>query len=97
MVLCCESFMQQITMKVRGRVQGVFFRAHTREKAVSLGLTGFVKNAPDGSVEIVAEGDHKELDALEGWCRRGPPLARVTQLEATRQPATGKFKDFRIA
>lgn len=89
--------MQQIVINVRGRVQGVFFRVHTREKAISLGLTGYVKNAPDGSVDIVAEGDPAKLNELEAWCHSGPPLAQVTGLTATRQPATGKFTDFRIA
>lgn len=62
---------------VSGKVQGVFFRAPTREHAVDLGLSGRATNLPDGRVEVIAEGNADALDALEAWLRHGPPSARV--------------------
>ena len=62
---------------VEGRVQGVFFRASTREQALRLGLRGYAKNLHDGSVEVLALGDAAALDELETWLRVGPPKARV--------------------
>ena len=62
---------------VSGRVQGVFYRASTQEKARSLGLAGWVRNLPDGGVELVASGTVAQLDALERWLWQGPPAARV--------------------
>ncbi|HSE12790.1 MAG TPA: acylphosphatase [Rudaea sp.] len=66
---------------VGGRVQGVFFRASAREEALRLGLTGYARNLPDGTVEVVACGDDAALAQLERWLGRGPPLARVTRVE----------------
>lgn len=66
---------------VSGRVQGVFFRASTREQAQRLGLSGHAKNLDDGSVEVVAAGDPEAIDALADWLRQGPPLARVDTVE----------------
>lgn len=62
---------------VSGKVQGVFFRASTRERALDLGLSGRATNLPDSRVEVIAEGDADALDALEAWLRHGPPSARV--------------------
>jgi acylphosphatase len=66
---------------IRGRVQGVFFRAETRERARSLGLRGWVRNMPDGTVEAVFEGEHERIESILIWCRRGPALARVDDVE----------------
>ena len=88
---------QRIELRVTGLVQGVFYRASTQDKARELGLTGWVRNAPDGSVELVAEGDAAALDALERWCHAGPPAARVDRVEASRCAATGEFTRFRVA
>ncbi len=66
---------------VSGRVQGVFFRASTREQALKLGLRGYAKNLPDGRVEVLAEGSATALDALERWLHVGPPMARVESVE----------------
>ena len=71
---------------VSGKVQGVFFRASTREQALKLGLRGHAKNLPDGRVEVLAEGDSSALDALERWLRVGPPMAKV---EAVERSAVG--------
>lgn len=62
---------------VRGRVQGVFFRATTRDKARALGLDGYVRNLPDGRVEVLASGDAEDLESLERFLREGPQMARV--------------------
>ncbi len=69
---------------VRGKVQGVFFRAGTREQAHRLGLCGHARNLADGSVEVIAAGDAQALDALEAWLHEGPPSARVERVE--REP-----------
>ena len=66
---------------VRGRVQGVFFRAEARSRAESLGLAGWVRNAEDGSVEAVFEGDEARVRSMVDWCRRGPSGARVDEVE----------------
>lgn len=68
--------------RVLGRVQGVFFRASAREQALARGLTGWARNLPDGSVEVVACGEEAGLKALHGWLRAGPPRARVTAVRA---------------
>ncbi|MGM0552847.1 MAG: acylphosphatase [Pseudomonadota bacterium] len=73
--------------RVRGRVQGVFFRASTREQAEPLGLAGHARNLPDGSVEVLAVGAPEALDRLGEWLRQGPRMARVEAVEATDEPA----------
>ena len=65
---------------VSGRVQGVFFRAATREQAQRLGLRGHARNLDDGSVEVVVAGDDDAIEALAAWLRHGPPAARVDGL-----------------
>jgi acylphosphatase len=80
---------------VRGRVQGVAFRHHTKLEARRLGLAGWVRNAPDGSVEVWAEGEPAALAELLAFLQRGPPLAQVASIEA-RDAApgaeTGRFR-----
>ena len=86
---------KHISIKVSGRVQGVYYRASTHEEAQRLGLKGFVKNEPDGSVYIEAEGDDAVLNALVAWCKQGPPAARVTNVEI--QEGTWKgFTEFAV-
>ena len=68
---------------VRGRVQGVAYRASTQHKARELGLTGWVRNLEDGSVELEAQGAADVIDALQTWCHRGPSLAKVIGLDRT--------------
>ena len=65
---------------VSGRVQGVFFRASTREQALRLGLRGYAKNLPGGEVEVLVAGSVTAIDALEDWLHEGPPLAQVREL-----------------
>jgi acylphosphatase len=64
-----------------GRVQGVWFRAGTQEQALQLGVCGWVRNCPDGSVEIHAEGEKETLEQFIIWCRKGPPAAQVSNLD----------------
>lgn len=75
--------MKRAQVIVRGSVQGVFFRAETRDRASSLGLGGWVRNAPDGTVEAVFEGDDDRVESMVEWCRRGPPGAHVTDVDVT--------------
>ena len=65
---------------VSGKVQGVFFRASTREQALQLGLSGSARNLGDARVEVIASGDGKAVDALARWLRQGPPSAHVTEV-----------------
>ncbi|MFQ5753655.1 MAG: acylphosphatase [bacterium] len=81
---------------VEGRVQGVFFRAGTREKACSLGLGGWVRNCLDGRVEAVFEGDRVVVEQILKWCRKGPPGAIVRNVEDNWEEATGEFETFSI-
>jgi acylphosphatase len=74
---------------VRGRVQGVFFRASTREQALKLGIAGYAKNLADGSVEVLACGPGQSLDALQEWLRQGPPSARVENVAREAMPEQG--------
>lgn len=74
---------------VSGRVQGVNFRWRTTEAARSRGLAGWVRNLADGRVEAVFEGDREALEAMVDWCRRGPRLARVDDVEVRWEPAEG--------
>ncbi len=75
---------------VRGRVQGVFFRAETRERARSLGVGGWIRNNPDGSVEAVFEGPPERVDLLVGWCRRGPRGAEIESVDVELEEPEGE-------
>ena len=81
---------------VSGRVQGVFFRDHTRRWASSLGLTGWVRNIPDGRVEVLAEGEKENVEGLVSRLRLGPPLANVEDVAVAWEEHKGEFPDFRI-
>ena len=81
---------------VKGRVQGVYFRASTVQQARHLGLTGWVMNRHDGSVEVVAEGRSDRIEELIAGCRQGPPGARVDEVRIERQDFCGEFSEFRI-
>jgi len=79
--------------RVRGRVQGVYFRQSTCERALALGLRGWVMNCADGSVEGLAGGDEAALAALREWLQHGPPAARVDALDwrASDEPLPDTF------
>jgi acylphosphatase len=81
---------------VSGRVQGVSYRASTADEAEGLGLVGWVRNLPDGSVELEAEGPEDAIAALLAWCRKGPPAARVANVAVTERTPTGAEAGFAI-
>jgi acylphosphatase len=80
---------------VKGKVQGVFFRAYTKQKAEELGLRGFVKNNMDGSVYIETEGEENVLREFISWCRKGSPRSKVESVESTTS-ALVNFSSFKI-
>jgi len=82
--------------KVSGRVQGVFFRAGAQREAQRLGLAGWVKNTPEGGVEVHAEGEWPALKRFLDWLRVGPPNAHVKNVEWEAGEATGAFTEFSV-
>jgi acylphosphatase len=76
-------------VRVSGRVQGVFFRASCAREARSLALNGWVRNASDGSVEIVFEGQDAAVEAMTAWCQHGPPAARVEHVDVVDEAPQG--------
>jgi acylphosphatase len=88
--------MSRLRIHVSGIVQGVFFRANTVSVATRLGLKGFVRNLPDGSVEIVAEGEKELLEKLLEWCARGPEGASVIKTEPKWEENKNEFRVFRV-
>lgn len=81
---------------ISGRVQGVFFRACTRDKARELGLKGWVKNLLDGRVEAVFEGEKEKVEEMLSWCREGSPHSMVRKVEMHEEPYTGEFRSFEV-
>lgn len=88
--------MQCLHAFVSGRVQGVWFRQSTMDAAVSQGLTGWVRNLPDGRVEVMACGDDKGLMQLEAWLSIGPELATVAEVVSERSETGESFAGFEI-
>jgi acylphosphatase len=91
---------------VSGRVQGVYYRKNARRSALSLGLTGWVRlslgltgwvrNLPDRRVEAVAEGERDQVEEFLGWCREGPTMAIVRNVEVAWERATGEYETFSV-
>ena len=81
---------------VSGRVQGVFFRQNTRKKARELGISGWVKNLPDGRVEAVLEESKEKIEEIIEWARQGSIIARVDEIEVFWEEYKGEFNDFVI-
>jgi acylphosphatase len=81
---------------IAGRVQGVYFRASACQQAQSLGITGWVRNCSDGSVELLAEGTRDKLDQLIAWCHRGPTGARVSDVSVRWEEPEHGFHGFMI-
>jgi len=81
-------------LRIHGRVQGVGYRASAHRRALELGLSGYVRNLDDGSVEAVVEGEEADVEAFVTWCRTGPRLARVTRVEVDRGVARGSLRGF---
>ncbi len=82
---------------ISGRVQGVFYRAYTRDQARMRGLSGWVRNLPDGRVYAVFEGDREKIESMLAWCRQGPEYAAVDEVETEWLPYQGEFEDFSVA
>ena len=85
-----------VHVMITGRVQGVWFRANTRQKAEQLGITGWVHNTRDGCVEAIFEGEENRVKEMIEWCHRGPPLAKIENVEVKNQSPTNGFDDFSI-
>jgi acylphosphatase len=81
---------------VHGFVQGVWFRQSTKDEADRLGVAGWVRNLPDGTVEAVFEGEKKKVEEIVGWCHRGPSGAQVTRVDVTWHRPTEELHRFDI-
>ena len=88
--------MKRAHIIISGYVQGVFFRHNTKTKARKLGLKGFVKNLPNGDVEVVAEGNEKDINELIDFCRKGPMFSCVANLKIEYEEFKGEFDDFTV-
>ncbi len=86
----------RIHLIIEGRVQGVWFRESTKRKALSLGVNGWVRNLPDGTVEIVAEGNEDSVEDLVKWCHKGPPAAKVLKVNREEEEYIGEFDSFNV-
>ena len=87
---------KRIHATVKGKVQGVFYREFVRREAEALGVSGFARNLKDGTVEIVAEGEEKQLKEFEKKFRKGPLMAFITDVDLKEEHATGEFDGFDI-
>lgn len=87
--------MPGVQVIIKGHVQGVYFRASAREKALSLDLKGWVKNNPEGHVELIACGNQENIEKFLNWCRQGPRGAKVTDIQVVAIEAIG-FNTFTI-
>ncbi|MFH1393783.1 MAG: acylphosphatase [Candidatus Micrarchaeota archaeon] len=88
--------MERLHIIITGKVQGVFFRANAKEQADRLGVKGFVQNLCDGGVEVIAEGERKDLEELLDWCYHGPAEAKVTDIEFGWLQPKNEFRSFEI-
>jgi len=81
---------------IEGFVQGVFFRSYTRDRAMSWGVKGWVRNCPDGRVEAVFEGDKQAVERIIQWCHRGPAEAEVKDVQVEWEEHSGEFDTFSV-
>ncbi|HOJ14562.1 MAG TPA: acylphosphatase [Deltaproteobacteria bacterium] len=88
--------MKAFRLTIRGRVQGVWYRATARETAQGLGIRGWVRNAEDGSVEAHIQGDDESLERMIRWCRTGPPGARVEEVLVEEAEPVDEYRSFSI-
>lgn len=86
----------RVELTIRGRVQGVWYRASARSAAEARGLVGWVRNCDDGSVQAVAEGPRAALEDFISWCHKGPPAARVDAVDASWGEPLGGFRAFEV-
>jgi acylphosphatase len=87
---------RRVRLVIEGRVQGVWFRDSTRKEAQRLGVTGWVRNRRDGTVEVLAEGPEEQINRLVRWSHQGPSFARVSRVHETEEPYQGEFGTFDI-
>ena len=88
--------MQRVHIMVHGLVHGVFFRSNTRRVALDLGLKGYARNMPDGTVEVVAEGPEDRINELIEFCKKGSEAAQVDKVDVKFEKAVNEFDDFEI-
>ncbi|MFQ6009790.1 MAG: acylphosphatase [Candidatus Aenigmatarchaeota archaeon] len=86
---------KRVRVLIMGRVQGVFFRQNTVEEARKRGVTGWVRNNADGTVEAVLEGEEDKVNEMIEWCRRGPEHAEVEDIQVVEEEYRGEFKTFK--
>jgi acylphosphatase len=86
----------RVRLRITGKVQGVWYRGSMREEALRLGVRGWARNLPDGSVEALVEGDPAAVRQLIAWCHRGPSGARVADIRETPEPPVGDLAQFAI-
>lgn len=87
---------KRVKMKVAGDVQGVSYRYFARDIARKMGIVGVIENNPDGSVELIVEGDEERVDEFVSWCKQGSPMSTVQDVKVTEEKYSGDFKDFQI-
>lgn len=87
---------KQVRVRIEGLVQGVYFRAHTEEEALRLGLAGWVRNRADGSVEALFQGEERAVDRMVAWCHHGPSRAMVRRVSVQEETATEGIAGFAI-
>lgn len=88
--------MRRVHIIVHGSVQGVFFRSNARDIASSLGLKGYARNMPDGTVEVVAEGNENKIKELVEFCKKGPESAEVSKIDIEFEKASNEFEGFEV-
>jgi len=88
--------METVRLHISGKVQGVWYRASAKDKAISLGLTGKVWNERNGDVAILAQGSHNQIMKFVEWCKVGPPLAKVEEVKVENVETTEVFSSFEI-
>ena len=87
---------RRVRLRIRGRVQGVFYRDSTQREAQRMELRGWVRNRSDGSVEAVVQGPPKRVAALIDWCHEGPPLAQVAEVAVTEESGDTEELEFEV-
>lgn len=87
---------KQAILKIHGKVQGVFYRVYTQEKAEKLELTGWVKNMPDGTVEVCLQGKEDAINKMIEWCREGSPSSKVEDIKIERGAAQEELSEFEV-
>ena len=94
--MASDGGIERMRVHITGRVQGVWYRGSMEREATRLGVSGWVRNLPDGSVEAIVEGPPAAVRALVAWCATGPPGARVAHVATSPEPAGGELRGFHI-